>query len=98
MDVRNEQRDLAKAESLYNLGVATPNDLARFFGYDERPDGVPGGDDYIASPLYPQGGAGPATPAEAVAKHYMDEVAHLSALRARVAKALGEDVGLEAVA
>jgi len=88
LDVRNEQRDLAKAESLYQLGVVTPNMLARFFGYPERDPGIPGGDDYIAQPMNPSGGAAPeqaflGSP-EQVAKRYVDEVAEFARLRKRV--------------
>lgn len=56
LDVRNEMRDLEKAEKLYSLGAATPNDAIRFFGYEERDD--EGGDYYITNPMNPQGGAG----------------------------------------
>lgn len=99
LDVRNEERDLAKAEMLYNMGVVTPNMLARFFGYPERPEGVPGGDDYISQPLNPQGGAGPAQAAEFVAKRYIDEVSEISRLRERVRSIIeGEAPDLEAVA
>lgn len=36
LDTRNEARDIEKAKALAELDVVTPNDLARFFGYDDR--------------------------------------------------------------
>lgn len=86
LDTRNELRDLAKAKGLYELGVTTPNDSARFFGYEPRTD--PGGDQYIATPLAPTpalagGGLAPIT-AAAIAKRWSDEVRELTALRKRL--------------
>jgi len=88
LDVRNEVSDLKKARDLYELGVVTPNDNAKFFGYDPRPEGVPGGDDYIAVPLAPGGrsSAAPAMPVmdEEIAKAWRAEVVELAAIRKRI--------------
>lgn len=40
LDTRNELRDIEKAKALDALDVATPNDLARFFGFDTRDDPI----------------------------------------------------------
>lgn len=54
LDVRDEMQDLLRSESLYKLGVTTPNDSARFYGFEPRDTKTdPGGDKYIEYPLAP---------------------------------------------
>jgi PBSX family phage portal protein len=92
LDMRNEMRDIARAKDLYLLGVANPNDNARYFGFDQRED--PGGNQYIPVPLAP-GAFASAAPAtgipvldEQIAKRWVEEVVELTDLRRRIESAI----------
>lgn len=90
LDLRDEMRDIDKARSLFrDLLVTTPNDNARFFGYDQRTDEL--GKltwDQIQLQLGPAMGAGfgAPPPATSIAKAnaWMAEVRELAALRKRI--------------
>lgn len=92
LDTRNEQRDLEKARALYELNVASPNALARFFGYEEREDELGGlTRDQLLARQGELGGYMPAVLAKrdaesaaAMAEVWKSEVAALTELRRRV--------------
>lgn len=93
LDTRNEARDIEKARGLYDLNVTTPNDSARFFGYDQRTDPLGGlTRDQL---LFHQGELGGFAPAT-IAKRWSEEVGALTKLREQVAKMLGAETEAEA--
>ena len=87
LDVRNEMRDIEKSKGLYELGVTTPAELARYFGF-ERTD--PAANDYIGVPLNPQAGTLP-MPEEEMAKVWTAEVEALHEVRKAVERVMPPD-------
>jgi len=103
LDTRNEVRDLEKAKALDELDVATPNDLARFFGFDERKDPIADMTRSQRAALQAEvGGYAPAvlakrlTPEQATA--WREEVGALTDLRKQVQKLLPDPDAAEVTA
>lgn len=98
LDTRNEIRDIERARGMVELDVATPNDLADFFGVDRRASpyadltlremaalqGEQGG--YAPAVLAKRDGQRPAWP-----EVWASEVTALIELRKAVARVMGEE-------